>query len=440
MKFKGRFMNKFKKTLATALACALVFGMGSKAFADEETQTPSLYEILTDDMAKNQPSQTKASKSAQIEEYENDPAYQEEFKARYDLYNKILIAKELGEVDETKFIDILNKKAASKDALERALEELSNQIDAADEKIALDLDVEGVKKDVKAYILNGKLFFLDKLDKKDIKNLYLFYEATVNSYNYKNASEEEKKVIKPTLKTIYDYILEIDEKIKSKVEITEKDKKKTADLFENLAKELDKFSKNNISKESAKLNKTSFMTGGDQVDGTLNEDSAFYKSQRSGIKEAYEKLPESQRSFLDTINTNNDDYISDAEIKANGEYTLPLDDTNFIKPFYGNPESKTAEVSTTTVGGQSSQTTSSAPAPAPAPTTTPANPSGGVPETVTISQGENSPGAGKKDTPTTVTNPAGQVKTGIKGVGYLGIVLVVAIIAFVILNKKKEEK
>ena len=40
-------MNKFKKTLATALACALIFGTGSKAFADEANKTPSLFEILT---------------------------------------------------------------------------------------------------------------------------------------------------------------------------------------------------------------------------------------------------------------------------------------------------------------------------------------------------------------------------------------------------------
>ena len=45
-----------------------------------------------------------------------------------------------------------------------------------------------------------------------------------------------------------------------------------------------------------------------------------------------------------------------------------------------------------------------------------------------------------QDIPTTVTNPASQVKTGIRGVGYLGIVLVLAIIAFVILNKKKKDK
>lgn len=428
-------MNKFKKTLATALACALILGTGSKALADEANKTPSLFEILTSGENKS-PSPEKKDDKDTKPSYESDPVYQEEFKARYDLYNKILIAKELKEVDETKFIDILNKKAATKEDLEKATEELSKLIDAADEKVALDLDVEGVKKDVKAYILHGKLFFLDKLDKKDIKNLYLFYEATVNSYGLARASEDEKKAITPVLEDIYNYILEIDGKVKTNKEITEEDKTKTQDLIEKLAKTIDENAKEDFTHQSTKIEKTSFLTSGGQVDGTLNENSAFYKSDRPGIKEAYSKLPESQRTFLDNINTNNDGYIEDSEIEANGEYTLPLDDNSFIKPFYGKPEGNNVEVNTTEVAGTSTQTTSQ---PAQTPTT-PQNPAGGVPETVTLSQGENTPGVKSEDAPTLLTKPASQVKTGIKGIGYLGIVLVAAIIAFVALSKKKDKK
>lgn len=428
-------MNKFKKTLATALACALIFGTGSKALADEANKTPSLFEILTSGENKN-PSPEKKDDKDTKPSYESDPVYQEEFKARYDLYNKILIAKELKEVDETKFIDILNKKAATKEDLEKATEELSKLIDAADEKVALDLDMEGVKKDVKAYILHGKLFFLDKLDKKDIKNLYLFYEATVNSYGLARASEDEKKAITPVLEDIYNYILEIDGKVKTNREITEEDKTKTQDLIEKLAKTIEDNAKEDFTHQSTKIEKTSFLTSGGQVDGTLNENSAFYKSDRPGIKEAYSKLPESQRTFLDNINTNNDGYIEDSEIEANGEYTLPLDDNSFIKPFYGKPEGNNVEVNTTEVAGTSTQTTSQ---PAQTPTT-PQNPAGGVPETVTLSQGENTPGVKSEDAPTLLTKPASQVKTGIKGIGYLGIVLVAAIIAFVALSKKKDQK
>ena len=62
-----------------------------------------------------------------------------------------------------------------------------------------------------------------------------------------------------------------------------------------------------------------------------------------------------------------------------------------------------------------------------------------MPETFTLSQGENTPGVKSEDAPTLLTKPASQVKTGIKGVGYLGSVLVGAIIAFVVLSKKKEK-
>ena len=259
--------------------------------------------------------------------------------------------------------------------------------------------MEGVKKDVQAYILQGKLFFLDKLDKKDIKNLYLFYESTVNSYGLKRASEAEKNAITPCLEEIYNYILETDKKVKAGIEITELDKARTQDLIEKLDKTLEENAKKDFSHQSTNLVKTSFLTSGNKVDGTLNENSAFYKSKRPGIKEAYSKLPSSQRTFLDNINTNNDDYIEDAEIKANGQYTLPLSEDNFIKPFYGKPEGNNVEVNTTEVAGTSTQTTSQ---PAQTPTT-PQNPNGGVPETVTISQGQNEQGVKAEDAPTLMT-------------------------------------
>lgn len=431
-------MNKFKKTLATALACALIFGTESKAFADEANKTPSLFEILTSGEKKAQSPEKNEEKTTK-ESYESDPAYQEEYKARFDLYNKILIAKELKEVDETKFIDILNKKAATKEDLEKATEELSQLINASGEKVALDLDVEGVKKDVKAYILQGKLFFLDRLDKKDIKNLYLFYESTVNSYGLKRASEAEKNAITPCLEEIYNYILETDKKVKAGIEITELDKTRTQDLIEKLDKTLEENAKKDFSHQSTNLVKTSFLTSGNQVDSNIDTESGFYKSPRPGIKEAYLNLRPDQRAYLDQINKDKSDDITEEEIKEAGDYSLPLEGASkFIEPFLRNPEDdiEDAESTGTEINGQSSQT-GSQPVPV---TTTPQNPNGGVPETVTISQGQNEQGVKSEDAPTLMTKAASQVKTGIKGVGYLGIVLVGAIIAFVVLSKKKEEK
>ena len=439
MKNKGRSMNKFKKTIATALACALVFGPASKVLADEDTSNQSLFNILTNDIIENQEERSENPNEVINKDYENDPIYKEEFDSRYKLLEKILVAKELNEIDEKPYIDLTNKKAATKDDLENALKDLEEKINTADEKVAIDVDIDGLHKDVEDYILYGKLFFLDSLDKKDIKNLYLFYEATVNSYTFTRANDEEKKPLMPTLEEIYDYILEIDGKVKEKIEISEEDKEKTSELINNLEKLLEDKIKEDPKHESTKVEKTAFLTGGEEVDGTLNEYSAFYKSEREGIKEAYKKLSAKQREYLDNINQDNSDDISEEEINAAGDYSLPLEGAGkFIEPFLKGQEEKNVEVSSKEVEGEKSETSTTQTA------TTTQNPSSTTPpETVTLSQGENTPGAEKdkkEDAPTTLTNPASQVKTGIKGIGYLGIVLIIAIIAFVVLNKKKEKK
>ena len=440
-------MNKFKKTFATGLSLCLIFGFGSKAFADENPSGPSFFEILTGGKNEAKTKEDTNKDQTKEEEYEKDPAYQEEFKARLDLYEKILIAKDLEEIDKKAYIDILNKKAATKEELEKATKDLDGKIQASKEKVNQDINLDEISKDVKNYILYGKLFFLDKIDKKDIKNLYLFYEARVNSTSFTKASEEEKKESNPLLQEIYDYILEIDEKVKGKVEITEEDKNKTSYLIEKLSKDLDKKIQPILDLKSTNVEQTAFLTSSQEVDGTLNENSAFYKSERPGIKEAYQALSEKQRTFLDNINTDNNDTISDEEIKANGEYSLPLDDTNFIRTFQEktdeekkpDEEKKSAELTSTEVKDGENSNKASAPA-----ASTPQNPSSTPPETVTISQGENKSSTEEEkkpeDAPTTSTAPASQVKTGVRGVGFLGIVLVLAIIAFVILNKKKKEK
>ena len=434
-------MTKFKKTFATALTLALVFGVGSKAFADEDTD--SLFNILTTDIAENQEDKSQEGEKDKDNNYETDPAYKEEFDARFNLYQRIILAKEMGNIEIDGFIDILNKKAATKEDLEKALVEINKLIDESDEKIALDLDIDGVKRDVRDYILYGKLFFLDNLDKKDIKNLYLFYEATVNSYTFTRSSDEEKKPLMPVLEEIYDYILEIDEKVKGKIEISEEDKTKTNDLINKLEKALEEKIKENANTESTEVEKTSYQTGGDEVDGELNEDSAFYKSDKEGIKDAYTNLDKKQREFLDQINKDNNDEISEEEINEGG-YSLPLEGpSEFIKPFLVNQtDKKSVELESKEVASETSKEEPSKEATTTAPNPNSSNP----PETVTLSQGENTQGTEEKeevkkeDAPPLLTRAASQVKTGIESIGYLGIILVVAIIAFVVLNKKKEDK
>ena len=434
-------MKNIKKTLAGLLALGLVIGGTSPTLANENTEkeNSSNFEILTT----NDEDDSKVDENKDLESYQNDPAYKEEFDSRYNLYERIILAKEMGNIDINGFVDILNKKAATKEDLEKAQEEINKLIDESDEKIALDLDIDTLKENVKNYILYGKLFFADKLDKSDIKNLYLFYEASVNSYTYTHGSYQVKKDLNPLLEEIYNYILEVDKKVEEKIEITEDDKKKTAEEFEKLDKLIDKKSTGILKVESTRLNKEAFLSSANEASKEeINVDSAFFKSERPGIKEAYQKLDPNHRVYLDNINQNNDDYITEEEIKADGQYSLPLEgNSEFIKPFFGNPEEgketeTKAELASTEVESQQATSQESQ-------STTPQNPQGNKPETVTISQGSNTVGTENKkeeEKPSTYTKAASQVKTGIEGIGYLGIVLIVALAAyFVLLKKKKEE-
>lgn len=435
-------MKNLKKTFAGLLALGLVIGGANQAFASENTEkeNTSIFEILSTSDKKSDDKNQKDDDKKDEKSYEKDPEYIEEFKSRYDLYEKIILAKEMGDIEIDGFADVLNKKAATKEDLEKALEELNKLIDKSDNKIALDLDVDALKENVKDYILYGKLFFADELDKSDIKNLYLFYEATVNSYTYTKGADEVKKSYNQVLEEIYNYILEIDKKVEEKIEITDDDKKKTSEYFDKLLNLIDDSKENILKLETTSLNKDGYFSDSNQESDDINKDSPFYKAdptKRPGIKEAYIALTKDQRVYLDNLNKNNDEYIDDSEIEADGQYTLPLEDSNFIKPFYGEPEENKEENQEANQGESQSQT----------PATTPQNPQGDNPETVTLSQGENTVGTEEKkeeekeeEKPTLLTKAASQVKTGIKGVGYLGIILIIALaVYFVMVKKKKEE-
>lgn len=446
-------MKNLKKTFAGLLALSLAIGGANKAFASENTekQSASIFDILTTSDKKVDAENQNINEKKDEKSYEKDPAYQEEFKSRYDLYEKTILAKEMGDIEIDGFVDVLNKKAATKEDLEKALAELNKLIDESDDKIALDLDVDALKENVKDYILYGNLFFADKLDKSDIKNLYLFYEATVNSYSYTHGDEKVKKAFNPTLEDVYNYILEIDKKVEEKIEITDDDKKKTAKLFEKLTNLINNSKENILKFETTSLNKDGYFSDASGEGDNINVNSAFYKSDRVGVKQGYIELDAQKREYLDRINTNNDDYITEEEIKADGQYSLPLEGNgDFIKPFFGNPdeEEKTAQVTSTEVENQEeNQGASDQESQSQTPATTPQNPQGDKPETVTLSQGENTVGTEEKkeekeeEKPNLLTKAASQVKTGIKGVGYLGIILIIALAAyFVMVKKKKEDK
>lgn len=454
----------FKKTLATFMAFGLFVGLCGQAFASDENienkKTSSLFEILAGDVVAD-----KATSEIKVD-YADDPAFKEEFDARFALLSRIEEARNIEGLDLTEFIMLLNTKAADKAKLEAGLDSLNKLIEESGQKVAVDLDIAPIKARVNDYILKGMLFYADKLDKTDVTTLHAYYEAVVGSLYYKNANEEGRKSYDETLKGIYETLTKANEKIEVGEDFTDEEKANFKDSFDKLDQMVKEKTSKPLKNETTSLRNGIYLASANEMnvsenkdgenkddENKINENSAFYKSAKTGIKEAYEKLSADQRKKLDQMNTNNDDLLSDDELKADGEFTLPLSDDHYFKPFTANVSGSSSSTDTnssqsTTSQSSTSQTTTPSTTTSTSsqtPTTTAQSPIGGTPETVTIGGAENKSADqtkkedDKKDAPTNTTSKS-YVKTGIKGIAYVGIILLVAIGAYTLLNKNKDKK
>lgn len=432
----------FKKTLATFMALGLFVGLCGQSFAsDDDKVANSLFQILASDVVSDD------EDTELTVDFAKDPLYIEEFDARFGLLSKIEEARNIPSLDLTDYIKLVNTKSADKEALAAGLDSLTKLMDASGEKVAVDIDIAAIKARVNDYIIKGELFYADKLDKTDLNTLHAYYEAAINSLYYKNTSGEARKSYDDIFKEVYGYLTSANEKIKNGEALNEADKASIEDLYKNL----DQVVKTNTAKplkhESTSLRNPSYLSSGNEMkvgEDKINENSAFYKSAKTGIKEAYEKLSPEQRKKLDQMNTNNDDILSEDEIKADGEFTWPLADDHYFKTFTANASSSSSSTdsSQTTSTDQTSSTPATTTVTDNSQTTSTAkNPISGTPETVTIGGAEDksSQTDDKKDAPTN-TSSTSYVKTGITGIAYVGIILVVAIGAFAILNKNKDKK
>ena len=454
----------FKKTLATFMAFGLFVGLCGQSFASDENienkQTSSLFEILAGDVVAD-----KATSEIKVD-YADNPAFKEEFDARFALLSRIEEARNIEGLDLTEFIMLLNTKAADKAKLEAGLDSLNKLIEESGQNVAVDLDIAPIKAKVNDYILKGMLFYADKLDKTDVISLHAYYEAVVGSLYYKNANEEGRKSYDETLKEIYETLTKANEKIEVGEDFTDEEKANFKDSFDKLDQMVKEKTSKPLKNETTSLRNGIYLASANEMsvsenkdgenkddENKINENSAFYKSAKTGIKEAYEKLSADQRKKLDQMNTNNDDLLSDDELKADGEFTLPLSDDHYFKPFTANVSGSSSSTNTsssqsTTSESSTSQTTTPSTTTSTSsqtPTTTAQSPIGGTPETVTIGGAENKSADqtkkedDKKDAPTNTTSTS-YVKTGIKGIAYVGIILLVAIGAYTLLNKNKDKK
>lgn len=451
------------------MALGLFVGLCGQSHASDENienkQTSSLFEILAGDVVAD-----KATSEIKVD-YADDPAFKEEFDARFALLSRIEEARNIEGLDLTEFIMLLNTKAADKDKLKAGLDSLNKLIEESGQNVDVDLDIAPIKAKVNDYILKGMLFYADKLDKTDVISLHAYYEAVVGSLYYKNANEEGRKSYDETLKGIYETLTKANEKIEVGEDFTDEEKANFKDSFDKLDQMVKEKTSKPLKNETTSLRNGIYLASANEMnvsenkdgenkddENKINENSAFYKSAKTRIKEAYEKLSADQRKKLDQMNTNNDDLLSDDELKADGEFTLPLSDDHYFKPFTANVSGSSSSTDTsssqsTTSGSSTSQSsTSQTTTPSTTtstssqtPTTTAQSPIGGTPETVTIGGAENKSADqtkkedDKKDAPTNTTSTS-YVKTGIKGIAYVGIILLVAIGAYTLLNKNKDKK
>ena len=442
--------KNFNKTIAGLLALGIFLAPVS-SFASED----SVFEILDSGAAsektyegqalddKENTSENREPKKEASSEVSYEADSLEE--ALFDLYVKIETARQTQKIDVTDYVRLINLRNADLAHINEARASLETLLAETGENIALDLDKETVKAEISDLVNYGRVVFSNLLNKESLDDLHVAYEAVINSKAYKNSTGDAKAAYDKVLTGAYGLIKDLDKK----ADLSGEDRAKISSYVSKLA-ELAKNAKDhkaqnkkadekNLVTESKTLKNKNYLSNANTLDveeDKVDEDSPFYKNEST--REAYKALSAEERKKLDEINTTKDDVITKEELDADGNYTA---ESPWLKPFLAKIEGSSESTDTTSTGTSttSTSTTSISPSTSTTTTTTPSNPAGGTPETVTISSTSNPTEKEDGDVKTN-TYSSQNAKTGIEGIGYLGIVLIVALAAyFVLLKKKKEE-
>ena len=446
-------MNKFKKTLAIFFAIGAFTLVSSKALADENSKNneknKSVFDILTNDLSSSEKSSSHESGQNILSPSEKAD-FDEEYELRFSLLKDISIIS-MSNIDfkADDFYRLVNNRNLSKDELKENIKILDDAIskNSLENKLK-DTDLTKFKTMVMDFLYKGKLINEDFFDKSDLDSLHLFYEASLRSVAYQLSDFNTKKNYDKLFSEIYELLLDLDGKRTAGKQLSSDDKKMVEGYYKKLPQLVDEERKGNLLEKSTTLSNSSYLS---QAGSTNNQeyDSPFFKSERT--KAAYLALTDSQRSELDSMNTNSDDVLSDDEISKSSNYSLPLPSEHWLNPFMANGQISSSPVTASPNTVPATTTPNlSAPSTSPANTGSPEtlSPSQNAyksqistPETVTISSTENTDLKSKTDDKkdaTTNSYASKQVKTGIPGITYVGVILIVAILAFIFLGKKKK--
>ena len=471
-------IKKYSKILALSLAIGLI-APATKSFASESAI--KIEEINTlENFDKASKSEIAAYQNL-LEEKDNNinenpnldqdlgniaKNFGKEYKLRYDLKVNIELIKKL---DKQNFAEVIkdSEKILNSDDLEKVktqsdyLQLLISQKQADNQVALTDQETQNIGEATTAFIEEGKLF-LDE-DANNSEDINQAIKTIQNSKNYYIADEN--------LQAKYDKLLKVTSENKENPKANELLKeflassdKENFEIPDSLNSEEEseianqnftagntESSEDKLEEESQTIENPSQATGNAASQG----ESAFLKNDKTSSK--YKELSDAQKRELDAIDTNKDGILSNEELDASANYTSDLGSDSWLYPFTEKALSESnTDGSQTDKGAENTNSEVSKDS---------ENPSQEkeVPKTVTLDKETKSPELADEDkakenseenkeekfneteanqtvAPRENTNAASIVKTGIKSLGYVVGILIIALGAYYFLSKNQKNK
>lgn len=439
-------INKFFGALAFSLCLAIV----SNASAQELDENIIISEI--DNKLEALPNFDKAS-AREIKEYEANKDiinFGQEYENRLKLAENIELLKKADDSSNEKLIEesthILN--ADDMESIKIQNDKLSEIISLYNikEKLSLtDLEKEDIDKQLKTYLDKGLLF------EAKAKDLDLFENSILNSKSYELADEKTKD----KYKEVISYVIDKDFDQEAAFRILE-DFLKTEDklnfedhlISTNEIAQNQKYNSSNDTSitqvnENEVIETTSIDSNDKEAESSESkEESAFLKNEKT--KGKYSELTDDQKKELELIDTDKNGQISESELKSSENFTPNLDKSSWLYPFTEKAinESGQEGESSSQASETSSNETSSEEIETPK-TVTIDNNTTKSPQLATDAKKDDKEEEKEEfkesEAQPDNTNAGSVVKTGIKGLGSVAIILIVAIIAYYFMKKNSKD-
>ena len=439
-------INKFFGALAFSLCLATV----NNVSAQELDENIIISEI--DNKLEALPNFDKAS-AREIKEYEANEDlinFGQDYEYRLKLAENIELLKKADDSSNEKLIEesthILN--ADDMERIKTQSDKLSEIISLYNikEKLSLtDSEKKIIDKQLTDYLDKGQLF------ESNAKDLDLFQKAILNSKSYELADEKTKDKYKEVIYDVKNKDLDQEAAYKILQDFLQAEDKLSFDEHLILTDEIAQNQKYNSSNDTSitqvnenEVIETTSIDSDNMESESSESESAFLKNEKT--KGKYSELTDDQKKELDLIDTDKNGQISESELESSENFTPNLDKSSWLYPFTEkalNEASQEGESSSQTSEANKEETSSEEIE---------------TPKTVTIdNKSTKSPqlatDANKDDKEEkkeefkeseaqpekTNTNAGSVVKTGIKGLGTVAIILIVAIIAYYFMKKNSKD-